>query len=130
MTQEKEREGTFPKEEAGEQGEKDFCPNMCLFSEPKFLFLYHRLDRVALCLHPVGSWDLISHIFPSQVQPDGVTLEYNPYSWNLVWAVLWVLRDIWALRWGVAPSSALSSSPLDCQRAVPRVPSRGGLFLL
>lgn len=60
----------------------------------------HRYNWVAFCLHPVGSWDLISHVFPPQVQPDGVTLEYNPYSWNLVWAVLWVLRDVWALGCG------------------------------
>lgn len=54
------------------------------FSEPWFLYLYHWLDRVALSHHPVGSWDLISHVFAPQIQPDGVTLEYNPYSWNLV----------------------------------------------
>ncbi|KAK1337687.1 hypothetical protein QTO34_002320 [Cnephaeus nilssonii] len=34
---------------------------------------------------------------PFLVQPDGVTLEYNPYSWNLVRAVLFVLWDVWAL---------------------------------
>lgn len=31
------------------------------------------------------SWPLaVSHLSPPQVQPDGATLEYNPYSWNLV----------------------------------------------
>lgn len=32
-----------------------------------------------------------SRLFPPQIQPDGVTLEYNPYSWNLVLPPFWVL---------------------------------------
>lgn len=53
-------------------------PKMCPFPEPQSLYLYHRLDTAALSFHS------LSHLFPPQVQPDGVTLEYNPYSWNLV----------------------------------------------
>ena len=43
-------------------------------------------------LHPPPSWLWeFSHLFPPQIPPDGVTLEYNPYSWNLVSLPLWVL---------------------------------------
>lgn len=80
-SQEKEREGALPKGKGQGKGRK----GLLSFSQKCALFLSLSLSvPSALCLHPVGSWDLISRVFSPQVQPDGVTLEYNPYSWNLV----------------------------------------------
>lgn len=80
--------------------------------------------------HPADSWNLAIS-FLHRLQPDGVTLEYNPYSWNLVSLPLWVLGGClssWMGK-GTAPLNHFHF-PSRLPTCYTSVPSWSGLLLL